>query len=89
MTEHKRLTFDPTINAGHILTFIVGLAAGFGAWSTLDKRVVVLEEAKAYQQRRDDAQDLAIGVQLQDIKAAIKDVQRGVEQLARDQRSKP
>ena len=44
-TEKKRLTFfDPTINAGHILTFISMVVAVMVSYSLLDKRVGVLEE---------------------------------------------
>jgi hypothetical protein len=85
----KRLTFDPTINAGHILTFITTLVAVslalFTGWNLMDKRVVVLEEAKTYQAARDKAQDEQIGEKLTDIKDAVKDVRRSVDDLRRDQ----
>lgn len=85
------LRFDPTINAGHILTFAATMvtvaAALVTSWNIMDKRVVVLEEAKAYQQKRDDSQDLAIGEKLTDIKEALKDVRRSVDDLRRDQQA--
>lgn len=77
----KRLTFDPTINAGHILTFVSLMAALVVGWNTLDKRVVVLEEAKRYQQSRDDAQDKRLDEKLSDIKEVLSEVKSGVEQL--------
>lgn len=83
----KRLTFDPTINAGHILTFITLMAAMVVGWNTLDKRVVVLEEAKSYQRERDNAQDTAIAEKLVDIKETLREVKRGVDDLK--QRTKP
>ena len=58
-SEHK-IRFDSTINLGHILTFIGFIVAGFVAWSTVDKRVVVLEEARTMQVRVDARQDAAI-----------------------------
>ena len=64
----KRLTFDPTINAGHLLTFAGMAVSLFVGWSMLDKRVVVLEEAKIYQVRRDDQQDTLISEKLADIR---------------------
>lgn len=87
--EHprRRLTFDPTINAGHILTFVSLLAALIVGWNTLDKRVVVLEEAKNYQRERDQAQDSAIAEKLVDIKDTLREVKRGVEDLK--QRTRP
>lgn len=86
------LRFDPTINAGHLLTFIASMVtvavAFITGWNLLDKRVVVLEEAKAYQAKRDDAQDLAIGEKLTDIKEAVREVRRSVEDLRRDQQQR-
>lgn len=81
--EHprKRLMFDPTINAGHILTFVSLLAALVVGWNTLDKRVVVLEEAKAYRRERDQAQDNSITEKLGDIKETLREVKRGVDDL--------
>lgn len=87
-TPRQGLRFDPTINAGHILTFITTMVvmavAGITGWNVMDKRVVVLEEAKTYQVKRDDAQDLAIGEKLTDIKDAVKDVRRSLDDLRRD-----
>lgn len=83
----KRLTFDPTINAGHILTFVSVMAVLVAGWNALDKRVVVLEEAKTYQRERDNAQDSAIAEKLVDIKDTLREVKRGVEDLK--QRTKP
>lgn len=53
----KRPRFDPTINLGHILTFIGFVSLGFGAWSTVDSRLVVLEENRKTQAAVDQAQD--------------------------------
>lgn len=42
--ERKRgVKFDPTINLGHILTFVGFIGTGFGAYTLLEKRVTVLE----------------------------------------------
>lgn len=82
----KRLTFDPTINAGHLLTFAGLAVALFIGWSTLDKRVVVLEESRQYQRLRDDTQDNAVTQSLVEIKNAIADVKTGVNELRKEQR---
>jgi hypothetical protein len=50
---------------------------------------VVLEEAKLYQVRRDDAQDAAIGEKLTEIREAVKDVRHGVDELRRDGGKRP
>lgn len=80
----RRLTFDPTINAGHILTFAGMLVTVFIAYSTLDKRVVVLEESKQYQRLRDEQQDNLTTHQLAEIKAAIAEIKVGVNELRRE-----
>lgn len=89
-TEHDRrhrrgLHFDPTINAGHVLTFLGMSVALFVAWTSLDKRVVILEESRAYQKLRDDTQDAALSQQLVEIKDALRDVRHGVDEIRRDQ----
>ncbi len=41
----KRLTFDPTINLGHVLTAGTFLVVGVAGYVTLDNRVGYLEKA--------------------------------------------
>ena len=53
----RRIRFDGTINLGHILTFLGFLVSGLIAWSTMGKRVVILEEARAYQSVIDKRQE--------------------------------
>jgi hypothetical protein len=45
-----RWHFDPTINLGHVLTFAGFVFLGIGVYTSLDKRVVVLEAARYAQQ---------------------------------------
>lgn len=56
----KRIKFDPTINFGHVLTFVGFIATGGMAWMTMNTRVVVLEEARQAQVKVDARQDMAI-----------------------------
>lgn len=55
--QSKKPRFDPTVNLGHILTFVGFLVAGFGAWATLDSRLVKLEQNRLTQAAIDSAQD--------------------------------
>lgn len=57
MPEQRRVRFDGTINLGHILTFLGFLISGIIAWNTMDKRVVILEEARITQTAVDKRQD--------------------------------
>lgn len=84
--SHKRLTFDPTINAGHVLTFIGLLLAGLAAWGLMDKRVTLLEQAAQYQRERDATQDGAVALKFQEVREGLKEVKDAVKDLALEQR---
>ena len=58
--DKKGIKFDSTINLGHILTFLGFMVAGLTAWTTLDKRVVVLEESKKAQAQMLEKIDLKL-----------------------------
>lgn len=58
--DKKGIKFDSTINLGHILTFLGFMIAGLTAWTTLDKRVVVLEESKKSQAQMLEKMDLKL-----------------------------
>jgi uncharacterized coiled-coil protein SlyX len=80
----NRLTFDPTINAGHLLTFAGFLISGFVAYSTLDKRVTVVEQRTATAEQRIAEQDSRVNSTLAEIKRDVRDTSIAVNQLARE-----
>jgi hypothetical protein len=80
----KRLTFDPTINLGHVLTFVGFIAAGAGAYSTLNQRLTILEERTSAGESRVREQQLAVKEALQEIRADVKDVQRSINDVNRN-----
>jgi hypothetical protein len=84
-SQPKRLTFDPTINAGHLLTFAGMAFMMFAGWNLMDKRVVVLEEAKSYQVLRDNSQDANTLQRLTELKEAVKDVKDTVGEIRHEQ----
>ena len=81
--DKKRLSFDPTINAGHILTFVSMVVGVMVSYSLLDKRVGVLEErsnsaiAQATERQTEQKDSL------REIKSDIKDLQRSVNEISR------
>ena len=83
MTEDKKpgIRFDPTINLGHVLTFLGFLIAIFAAWVNLDKRVVVLEENRRTQQQIDNAQDVVLNQHMSQIRESLNDLRNGVQRL--------
>ncbi len=82
--QRKKLHFDPTINAGHLLTFLGVIAAFLIGWSTMDKRVLVLEEAKSYQRERDSNQDAAIRDKLAELREGQMETRRTLEEIRKE-----
>ena len=71
--------FDNTINLGHILTFLGFLVTIMVTWSTLDKRVVVLEEGRKAQAILDSAQDVRSVEKFIEIRDTLNEIKRTVE----------
>ena len=79
----KKINFDPTINLGHVLTFIAMAVSVITAYGLLDKRISVLEEksnAARMQviERQSEQKDT-----LREIKDDIKDLQRSINEISR------
>lgn len=79
--ERKRITFDPTINAGHLLTFAGFLITLSVGWATLDKRVVVLEEARKTQEQIDRHQDAMQRANADSVRESLAEIKAGVREL--------
>lgn len=79
----KRLNFDPTINLGHVLTFVGFMVAGFGVYGNVDKRLTITEVQSAASADRAGDQDKRIKESLQELKTDVKDVQRAVNDINR------
>lgn len=75
------IRFDRTINLGHVLTFIGFILTGLLAWSAMDKRVTVLEEARRTQEARDVSQDVRLREKMGEIRDSLTELKRGVEQV--------
>lgn len=81
--SRKRFHFDPTINLGHVLTFIGFMLAGFAAYGNLDKRLTIAEVQNTAAIERTSEQDKRIKESLQELRADVKDVQRAVNDINR------
>lgn len=79
--QPQGITFDKTINLGHILTFLGFVMTGMIAWSTLDKRVVVLEEGVKTQVQVDRHQDEVNRAQMEAVRQSLADIKRTVERV--------
>lgn len=87
--RRKRITFDPTINAGHILTSVIFVCGLFIGWTALDKRVVALEEGRKTQQEVDRHQDVMQGQNMMQIRESLVEIKRSVERVSDKLERKP
>lgn len=87
--QRHGVKFEPTINLGHILTFLGFIIAGFGAWATLDKRVTVIEERAALQAVIDRNQDNILTSNQASIKESLAEIKQQVSRLYERMERKP
>ena len=85
----RGVRFDNTINLGHVLTFLGFLITIMVTWTTLDKRVVVLEEGRKAQATIDSAQDLRTNEKFFEIKDTLGEIKRAVERTNEKLERKP
>jgi len=76
------MKFDSTINLGHLLTFVGFILTGFGAWSTIDRRLTVLEESRRVQAQIDANQDERLSQSMTQIKESLSDIRRNLEKVS-------
>jgi uncharacterized membrane protein (DUF106 family) len=79
----QKFRFDPTINAGHVLTFVVMAAGVVGSYAMLDKRVVVLEEKDRATMVQSTELRQEQKEALREIRSDVKDLQRSVNEIGR------
>jgi len=82
LNENKLVKFDSTINLGHLLTFVGFVLTGFGAWSTIDRRLTVLEESRRVQAQIDANQDERLSQSMGQIKESLSDIRRNLEKVS-------
>jgi hypothetical protein len=80
--EGNKPRFDPTINLGHVLTFVGFMVAGFGAWSNVDKRITVIEERVSYQAQIDRNQDAQVAGNMLSIKESLTEIKANITRLS-------
>ena len=76
-----KIKFDATINLGHILTFIGFIGTGVAMWQAMDKRVVVLEEARAFQISTDKRQDSALDDNKKIVREDLREINSKLDRL--------
>jgi hypothetical protein len=82
VNEKRLVKFDSTINLGHLLTFVGFVLTGFGAWSSIDRRLTVLEESRRVQAQIDANQDERLSQSMGQIKESLSDIRRNLEKVS-------
>ena len=77
----RGVRFDNTINLGHLLTFVGFLITIMVSWTTLDKRVVVLEESRKAQAALDTTQDHRSAEKFSEIRDTLGEIKRSVDRV--------
>lgn len=78
----NKVRFDKSINLGHALTIVSFCMFSLMQWNLMDKRVVVLEEARLAQRERDISRDVTSKDKFQEIRDALTDLRRSVEKVS-------
>lgn len=81
--QRRRVRFDPTINLGHVLTFLGFLATGMAAYSDLKERIAVQAVRIQAAEMEAAAEKIRNRDSLREIKDDLKEIRRGVEDLAK------
>lgn len=89
--ERRHARWDPTINLGHIVSaataLISAITFAIGVYIIINSRVVILEEARTYQQARDLTQDQRMNEKFTDVQRALDRIETNVNELRRDVRN--
>ena len=80
----RRVVFDPTINLGHVLTFIGFISTGVLAYQNLDRRQTVQETRFQIAQEHQREQDTRLKEALSELRADVKELRKTVEDFNRN-----
>lgn len=78
----RGITFDSTINLGHILTMLVLVGSVMQVYFSLDKRISKQEDLAPFVQSARDATDLRVQNSLTTLSVDLKDVKSSVDKLS-------
>jgi hypothetical protein len=80
-TKRGKVVFDPTVNLGHILTFLGFMVAGSVAYHDLKEAQAVQNVRVEMLAREFEAEKSRTGNAVLEIKSDMKEIRRGVDQL--------
>lgn len=85
----RRVQFDPTINLGHVLTFVGFIATGSVAYFDLRERISMQEIRTIAVSAEIDNEKARTRETLKEMRDDVREVRRGVEDLLRNGAKKP
>lgn len=84
-----RVSFDPTINLGHLLTFVGFIVTGAVAYFDLRERITLNEQRVVGITAEIKDERARTSEQLKELKADMREIRQGIGDLLRRQESKP
>lgn len=76
-----RFRLDPTVNLGHVLTFVGFIVSGITIWHVMDKRVIILEEARITQSVIDKRQDEGISANTKMMREDLREINNKLDRV--------
>lgn len=83
LTKRRRVVFDPTINLGHVLTFLGFVATGSVAYFDLKQSQAVMSVRVEMLAREVEAEKVRTGNAIVEIKTDMKEMRGEVRQIVR------
>ncbi len=83
MSDEKRFSLDRSINITTVISVLMLAGTGAGVYSTIDKRIAVLEANAISATTRSTEQQIEQKESIKEIKIDIKDIQRSLNEISR------
>ena len=87
--HRRRVRWDPTINLGHVLTFLGFIATGAVGYFDLRERIAVQEVRQTQFSAEMEAEKNRLRDTLKELRDDVREVRRGIDDLARRAGGRP
>ena len=77
----KRISFDPTINLGHVLTMVTFVGLGVSTYYSLDKRLTKQEDMAPFVASAREEKDRDMKARMDGLATDLKEVKISVDKL--------
>ena len=88
-STRRRVSFDPTINLGHVLTFVGFVATGSVAYFDLRERIAINEQRVVGMGHEMKDERARTSEQLKELKSDMREIRQGINDLLRREDRKP